>query len=251
MRVTSSHISIRDAVRRATQHVQDVREGVLDLVYPPFCVVCGKPDAHYICSECLENVQYIEAPCCRTCGAPSDTIRCVECRRREFAFESARSAGIYEGVLREAIHELKYSFHAALAEPLGDVMAERFSATMLAGKVDAVVPVPIHRSRMLVRGFNQSEEIARRMCTRISLPVEARVLFQARKTRHQVDLPQDRREGNVKGAFAVREPEKLRSKRVLLVDDVFTTGATLNEAASTLLAAGARSVHVYTLARSI
>ncbi len=251
MRVFSSQVSIREAAGRAMQHVKDIREGVLDLVYPPFCVICGKPDARYICSECIDKVQYIEAPYCRTCGAPSETIRCVECRQREFAFESAHSAGVYECVLREAIHELKYSFHAALAEPLGDVMAERFSKTMLAGKVDVAVPVPIHRSRMLVRGFNQSEEITRRMCTRVSLPVEAGVLFQARKTRHQVDLPQDRRESNVKGAFAVHEPGKVRSKRVLLVDDVFTTGATLDEAASALLAAGAKSVHVYTLARSI
>jgi competence protein ComFC len=237
-------------VAQTLRCTSDIAQGVLDLVYPPFCVVCEKAGSQYLCAECIEKVQLIEYPYCRTCGAPSETATCRECRDREFAFESGRSAGIYEGVLRDAIHALKFSFHPAVAEPLGDLMAQRFSKLYLSGKVDVIVPVPIHKSRMHVRGFNQSEELARRLCTHIPLPLETGVLYQARKTRHQVDLPQDERASNVRGAFAVRDGRRITGKRVLLIDDVFTTGATLNEAASALRSAGARSVHVYTLARS-
>jgi ComF family protein len=247
----NSQFSMLNVVREAARHIVDTREGLLDLVYPPFCVVCEKAVSQYLCPDCVEKIQLIDYPYCRVCGAPSETARCVECREREFAFDSGRSAGVFEGVLREAIHALKYSFHRPVADPLGDLMAERCSRLYLAGKADLVVPVPIHRSRMLVRGFNQSEELARRMCARISLPVDPGVLYQARKTRHQVDLPQDQRESNVRGAFVVRDPPRIQGKRVLLIDDVFTTGATLNEAASVLKKAGATSVHVYTLARSV
>lgn len=242
---------LESCLNHALRLAMDLQEGMLDLIYPPSCVVCEKAVNQYLCPDCIEKIQLIDYPYCRTCGAPSETARCGECRERAFVFESGRSAGVYEGVLREAIHAMKYTFHPAVAGPLGDLMAERFVRLYPGGKTDVVVPVPIHRSRMLVRGFNQSEQLARRMCQRISLPVEAGLLYQARKTRHQVDLPQEQRESNVRGAFAVRDAPKLFGKRVLLIDDVFTTGATLNEAASALLAAGARSVHAYTLARSI
>lgn len=239
-----------NAARAVAAGVKDVTEGVLDLIYPPFCLVCEKPGS-YLCPDCVGKITLIDYPYCRTCGAPSETARCRECQDREFAFEASRSAAIYDDTLRKSIHALKYSFYAALAEPLGDLMADRFGQTRLAGKTDLVVPVPIHRSRMLARGFNQSEELARRLCARTGMRMEAGALVQIRKTRHQVDLEPVERQANVRGAFAVRNPESVRGKRILLIDDVFTTGATLNEAASALRSAGAGSVQVYTLARSI
>lgn len=241
-----------DAILRQTlQHAASFTKGVLDLVYPPLCVLCGRADGGYLCGDCVGNITLIDYPYCRTCGAPSETVLCRECRNRQFAFESARSAGIYEGVLREAIHALKYSFHAPAAEPLGMLMVERFPVTRLAGKTDVVVPVPIHSSRKVARGFNQSEELARILCAHTSMRLQTNALHQARGTRHQANLSYDERAANVKGAYAVRDPRLVRGKRILLIDDVITTGATSNEAASTLIEAGARSVHVYTLARSV
>lgn len=228
----------------------DITDGVLDLVYPPFCLNCRNA-GHYLCAECIEKIQFIEYPFCRICGAPSEAARCIECKEREFAFESARSVGVYEGVLRDAIHAMKYDFHAAVAEPLGELMAARFPGSSLAGKVDVVMPVPIHRSRFLVRGFNQSEELARKLCARVSLPLVMDVLHQPRKTKHQVNLSYDERAANIHGAFAVRDARKIAGKRVLVLDDVLTTGATANEAALALKNAGAKSVHAYTLARSV
>ena len=240
-------------IDEAVEFISDFCTGVLDLVYPPHCLVCKEPGELYLCKGCLEQVVLIDPPYCRTCGAPCgpDEYTCADCGEREYAFDCARCAGVYDGVLRQAIHALKYDFHIAMADPLAELMVRAFPNTYLARRVDVAVPIPIHHSRFLDRGFNQSEELARRFCKGIRLPLETRALVKRRKTRHQVDLPQDQRAINVEGAFAVHCPERIAGRRVLLIDDVFTTGATLSEAAKTLRAAGASSVCAYALARSI
>ncbi len=224
--------------------------GVLDLVYPPHCLVCCEPGCDYLCAECKEKIILVEAPYCRKCGLPCESFHCEPCREREFAFECACSVGLFEGVLREAIHALKYDLRIAMAEPLAELMARSFPETRLGAKVDLVIPVPIHRKRMVERGFNQSAELSRIFCKRVSVPLELGVLYKSRETRHQVDLPHDLRVTNVAGAFSVRNAEKVMGRKVLLIDDVFTTGSTLNEAAKTLRSAGAGTVYGYTVARS-
>ena len=231
--------------------IKDICAGVLDLVYPPFCLVCGRRDQNYLCAKCIEEIDVIDAPFCRKCGTPCEEYKCQQCLEREYHFEYARSAAVFGGALREAIHSLKYKFHLPLADPLADLMARCFHETYLAGRVDLAIPIPIHSSRLLERGFNQAEELALRLRKRISLPVESGVLYKPRKTRHQVDLPQDLRTINVQGAFAVRNTGRIAGKRILLIDDVFTTGSTLSEAARVLREAGAETVHAYTLSRSV
>lgn len=130
-------------------------------------------------------------------------------------------------------------------------MAEAFPNTGLAHTVDVIVPVPIHSSRMVDRGFNQSEELANRFARRIALPVAKGALHKPKRTKHQVELPFDERATNIRGSFAAKHVGRIQGKRVLLVDDVFTTGSTLDEAARVLLAAGASSVRAYTLAKSL
>ena len=231
--------------------VKDIISGVLDLVYPPHCVICRTAGDGYLCGECMEKIVLIEPPVCRKCGAPCEAYICDECRDREYAFECARSAGIFEDVLREAIHAFKYRKLIVMADPLAEIMARTYPSTGFARSVDLIVPIPIHHSRMLERGFNQSEELALGLAKRIGLPVETGVLCKTKNTKHQVALPFDLRATNVIGSFAVNGAEKIRGKRVLLVDDVFTTGSTLNEAARVLLASGASAVRAYTLAKSI
>lgn len=236
---------------RVTRTTKSVYSGVLDLIYPPFCLVCEKPGEHFLCADCIEQIDTIEPPCCRKCGLPTDHLYCPECELREFAFESARSAGVFDGVLRNAIHEFKFRFHLGLADPLSELMVRCFPNTYLAGKADIVVPVPIHHSRLVERGFNQAIELSRRFCKRVSLPMETSALYRVKRTKHQVNLPYDQRATNIEGAFAVKDAGKIAGKRVLLIDDVFTTGATLNEAAKVLREAGASAIYAYTLARSL
>lgn len=231
--------------------VREIWSGLLDLVYPPHCLICGSSDDNYLCATCEEEIDIIGRQQCHRCAMPSESYYCNNCRDREFAFDSACSACVYEGVISKAIQHLKFDLQIGMAEPLAKLMARCYPYSRFSGKVDMAIPIPIHRSRMVERGFNQSAELSRLMCKRISLPVELRVLHKIKNTRHQVDLLQDDRIFNLEGAFAVRNAELISGKSVLLVDDVFTTGSTLNEAAKALKAAGAEAVHVYTLARSI
>lgn len=230
---------------------RDIVSGALDLIYPPHCVICREAGEGYLCPTCTEKIDLIVPPVCRKCGTPCERYTCGECEDREYAFESARSAGVFEGVLRDAIHALKYGNHIVMAESLARIMVDAFPSTGFARAVDVIVAVPIHSSRMVDRGFNQSEELAKELGRRVGLPIEASALRKSRKTRHQVELPFDARATNVQGSFATRHADKIRGRRVLLVDDVFTTGSTLDEAARVLLSAGASAVRAYTLAKSL
>lgn len=230
---------------------RDAFSGLLDLVYPPHCLICREEGDSYLCAKCVEKIDTIKPPFCRKCGGPSQSFHCGECRDRQYYFESARSAGIFEGVLRDAIHALKYLNHIAIADPLAEVMAQAFQDSGLAGRADVAIPIPIHPSRKLGRGFNQSEELARRFANRAHLPLETRVLHKTRKTERQMKLPVDLRASNILGSFSVSHPGKIRGKRILLIDDVYTTGNTLDEAARVLLASGASVVNAYTLSKSL
>lgn len=236
---------------RPGRMARDVWAGLLDLVYPPHCLVCGAADDGYLCAACIEKIDFIEPPFCPVCGLPGDPGRCFDCGDRQFEFEFARSVGTFDGVLRKAIHALKYGSHIAMAGPLADLMARSFADTRLAGRFDFVTAIPIHRSRVLERGFNQADELARRLCDRLGLVYAPGVLVKPWPGKRQVELPHDLRTANMRGAFAAPRPAAVTGKRVLLVDDVFTTGSTLDEAAKTLLAAGCAEVYAYTVARSV
>lgn len=232
--------------------IQDLCSGALDLVYPPHCVVCrDAASGAYLCPKCIDSITLIEPPVCSKCGTPCQAFLCDECYHREYAFERARSAGVFDGALREAIHALKYRSYEAVAEPLAEIMARAFAGTGLARYADVLVPIPIHASRLLEHGFNHSELLAHLLSRRIGVPVEPDVLRKVRKTAQQVDLPREERALNIQGSFAAERSDRIAGKRVLLIDDVFTTGSTLNEAAHVLIAAGAEEVRAYTLARSL
>ena len=237
--------------RRLISLARDCWSGLLDLVYPTYCLVCEQESEDYLCAKCIESIDTISPPVCRKCGIPTEEYMCFECRERNYVFTMARSAAIYDGSLRNAIHLFKYSRRIVLADPLAQLMIRCLPDTRLVGKFDIVVPIPIHPSRMRERGFNQAEELARRLCEAINIPMNTQVLYKLKKTRHQANLPEDERLINLQGSFAVRNADMIRGRRVLIVDDVMTTGSTLNEAAQVLLSAGAGEVYGYTLARSL
>jgi ComF family protein len=154
-------------------------------------------------------------------------------------------------VLREAIHALKYDSQIAVCEPLSRLMADEFSRVYPGLQLDLVVPVPIHKSRFLERGFNQATELGKRFAKSVGIPFSDTVLRKWRKTPDQVGLLEHERTTNVQGSFAVCQAAHLTGKKILLIDDVFTTGSTLSEAARILRQGGASSVHAYALARSV
>jgi ComF family protein len=231
----------------------------LDLLYPPRCEACGGLRREAICAECWEGIVRVTPPWCEVCGAPFDpraqaAPRCADCRGKRRPFSAARSAAHYEGPLAQAIRRFKYHSQMVLGKPLGALMVEALEGA--AGRdldpatVDVVCPVPLHESRLRDRGFNQSELLAESVAVAIERPLK-HLLERTRPTLPQVDLPAASRAQNVRDAFAVRLEEVIASQRVLLIDDLFTTGATLLECARILRRAEAEEVRVLTLARAV
>jgi ComF family protein len=211
-----------------------------------------------VCAFCWSGVKPLIPPLCRTCGDPLPSWRristaleeCPRCRRGGYLFSAARAAGDYEGTLRDILHAFKYDSRRSLAHPLG-VMLRTSGADLLAD-AHCVVPVPLHPWRRLRRGFNQAEALA----LQIGLPMR-RALWRRRATAPQTGLHAAARRRNVSGAFTLSPFETRESRQtrladrvVVLVDDVRTTGATLNACAAVLLAAGAREVRALTVARA-
>lgn len=221
---------------------------MLDLVFPPHCVGCRRPGA-WFCEDCLRQVQPLAPPTCRLCGDPllpgEYGDLCRACRRAPLSIDGIRSVSLHQGALRHAVHGLKYRRQRDLAVPLGRLLRDYLATHPLPG--DALVPVPLHPSRLRERGFNQSVLLARAAAT-ANLPVVEDCLQRVRSTQAQMTLGREARRRNVAGAFACRD-DRLRGRRALLIDDVCTTGATLEACAVGLRQGGAVSVWALTLTR--
>ena len=188
------------------------------------------------------RLERLEPPFCPQCGEPAAAIEglCGFCRKGDYRFDFARSALLFSGTLREIIHHLKYADRVSLANPLGDILKECLDSEPFTG--NRIIPVPLHRRRERQRGFNQAELIA----ARLGRPLATRLLRRRKNTPTQTGLSRGERKRNLAGAFEVRGPV---DGTVILVDDVFTTGSTMNEIARTLKRAGAQRVEVLTVAR--
>lgn len=223
-----------------------VRNVVLDLLFPPRCAGCHQR-GRWLCDQCAGTIRFIEPPICPRCGQPNPTASlCRDCRLRPLAIRGIRSVAYLEGPLRKAIHRLKYRGATALAEPLAAYMADYLEANPL--RVDLVMPVPLHPRRERDRGFNQSLLLARPVAAALDLSVDGRGLERIRETAPQIDLDVHERRANVRDAFRAN-PSRVAGRRVLLVDDVCTTGATMEACSRALAAAGARAVWGFSLAR--
>ena len=226
-------------------------EPFLTLLYPPRCLVCRTLGTSGLCAACAAQILPVAVPFCAVCGHTLTDSRCTNCAAQTPAFQCSRSLGAYDGVLRHAVHQFKYRDRPQLALPLGRLLAEyaRAHASELnALRFDALLPVPMHPVRQRVRGYNQSERLARVLGQELGLPLVTNVLVRARPTRPQVGLLGDARRTNLRGAFAVKQPNLVSGQTLLLIDDVVTSGSSLHECASVLNAAGASAVYALTLA---
>lgn len=235
---------------------------LIDVILPRHCYSCGQlltqGSQVGFCAACWGMVRLIRPPYCPCCGQPfrspvalahSPDFRCGACRHRPPPFDHARAIARYEGPLRQAIHLLKYRGKLSLQQPLLQLAMAHFEAHFPAVHFDAIVPIPLHQRRLMHREFNQAALLARGLARSLAVPVREEVLRRTRWTRPQVELSGNERQANVRQAFTVDSASTIQGKIVLLVDDVFTTGATLSEAARALKASGARQVDVFALAR--
>ena len=219
----------------------------VDLFYPQRCVGCDGRASDVLCRGCFDSLPTIGRPLCARCGMPTafETFACEECKNVDFGFEGARAALRYEGVGKEIVHSLKYRGYTAVVERLAAPLMAASAASWR--DFGAVVPVPLHRSRQRRRGFNQAELLGRGVAGRLGVPVWA-TLEAVRRTRDQVELSAGERRANVEGAYSVRA--RVRGT-ILLVDDVFTTGATMSSCAGALVRAGADEVYALSLCRTV
>ncbi|MCU0787465.1 MAG: ComF family protein [Verrucomicrobia bacterium] len=232
----------------------------LALVYPDVCEICRRRPATaaegYVCGDCWSGVRFIQSPFCERCGLPfegeiTSAFECTNCRELQFHFDSARSAVRAQGVVLEVIH--RYKYHRALwFEPfLTDLLIRQARPALLGTGWDVIVPVPLHPVREREREFNQAARLAITLGHNLGLPVRSNWLRRIRHTRTQTLLTRKERAANLRRAFALRNHAEVQGLSCVLVDDVFTTGATTNACAGTLKAAGAHRVCVWTVARGV
>ena len=232
---------------------------LLDCIFPPLCQVCRSfiPNADdvHVCPSCREKMPLIVAPLCSRCGIPfagvGDDHICGACIRDRPHFDAARAAFVYEGPCRDMIHAFKYHNKTHLRRPLGLLTAGGLSEFITSVSADLIMPVPLHRTRLRSRGFNQAILLGEIFSRHTRIPLVRDNLRRIRWTEPQVNLAAAERRTNVTGAFSIRESSTLEGRSILLVDDVLTTGSTVDECAKVLKSAGASRVLVVTVARAL
>lgn len=229
------------------------------LFHPPHCAGCDTPTAtdEHLCPACLADVEKrrLRAPYCAVCSEPFDgaiagPFACANCGDRRFRFTAAIATYRSRGLVRDLIHAFKYNGRFELRHPLAAWLAVGLDDSRLqTPRIDALVPVPLHRRRKRERGFNQAQVLADLAGGRASLPVEC-LLRRIRYTTTQTNFDRRQRIENLRGAFDLAPGANVKDRNLVLVDDVFTTGSTADECALVLSQAGAESVRVLTIARA-
>lgn len=252
---------LRSAVPPAVlRGLRVIRSGMLDIVFPPSCLVCRKATAkpNCLCPDCWSRVGFIERPYCDKLGTPFaydlgvPGLVSPEAIANPPVYRRARAVAKFDdGPVRHLIHRLKYSDRMELARPLGLWMAR--AGRDLLSEADLLVPVPLHRARLASRQFNQANALAQAISRICGVKTESFALQRVKPTAPQVGLSRNQRALNVQGAFKVPEAERIaiEGRAIVLVDDVLTSGATLNAAARALQRAGAKSVDVLVFARVV
>ncbi|PDT34256.1 amidophosphoribosyltransferase [Sinorhizobium sp. FG01] len=248
----------RNRAKRWRALFQTFGGAAVNLVFPPVCCGCGRltGDAHAVCPSCWAELRLIERPYCEILGSPfafdpGPGAVSPQAIANPPPFHRLRSVSLLEGIARDLVHGLKYRDRTDLARMMAEWMVRASDGAVAAA--DMIVPVPLHAFRLWRRKFNQSAELARCVSERAGKPYRPDVLRRIRRTRRQVGLGARAREENVRGAFAVPESAKssLVGKRIVLVDDVYTTGATVSAATRALRRAGAAEVTVLTFAMAL
>jgi len=240
--------------------ISSIRGSVFDLIFPRKCHGCEKAylgeDEHFWCSSCRTRIEWIRSPLCTLCGKPypknpsgSDHY-CGECLTSTFHFDRARSAAVHSGIVRDCIHALKFGGRLHHVPSLVQLLHESMEREMEVYE-GMILPVPLHTRRLRQRGFNQAALLARELGRRLGRVVRFDVLVRKQWTEPQTRLNREERLENVKNAFQVVSPGVIKGGRILLVDDVFTTGTTLSECARELKQSGAAEVTALTITRSV
>lgn len=230
---------------------------LFNFILPPRCLLCGKiiRSENSLCSDCFENISFITDPYCQCCGAPLSankddvfSFTCLKCLNKKPSFRLCRSAIKYDQFSKKLLLDFKFADHIE-----NRLLLARW--LYFAGKdifrkgVDFIIPVPLHYTRLMQRKYNQSAMLAAELSKLVLIPVDYKSLKKIKYTKPQIQCRGKSRKSNIKNAFEVTNPEKLKGKCIVLVDDVYTTGSTMNECIKALKKAKVKSVDILTVAR--
>ena len=226
---------------------------LLDVLLPPVCYVCGKScsSEYGICYDCMDKVKHNLPPNCPKCArhmAHRETV-CGECSSKQHHIEKGWSCCDYAGTIKDCIHLFKYNRYLGLSDIFSDIMAYFAKKNELPKMVDLIVPVPMHPAKKRERTYNHAEILARNLSETLSIPLDSKNLKKIKWTQSQSELDRAKRIKNTKGVFLAVDKNIFSGRNILLVDDVFTTGSTINECAKVLLEANAGKAYFLTLAR--
>lgn len=239
--------------------MKELIPGLIDLLFPPRCtgcdVVIDSPVILNFCPTCFNEVRRVLSPLCSVCGMPfpvqeGEDHPCGDCLVAAPPYTIARSWAIYESVIIKAVHQFKYQGMTWWGKMLGRAMAEAVYPGFEFSDYSLIIPVPLHRRKLRERGFNQAVLLARTIAAKRLLPLDITSLARSTYTGEQTKLGREERDKNVQGAFTLRDRSRVRGERVILVDDVYTTGSTVRECSRVLLDGGAEVVVVLTAARA-
>jgi len=241
------------------------KEGLLNFLFPLVCESCGsnirESEGYSICANCMKKIEFINFPICQSCGKPLSVLvsfekgaLCADCQNKKMKFCTIRSVTYYKDVMRRCIHLLKYKKQVKLIKPLGNIMINYLSKNVSEdiNKIDYIIPVPLQKEDFLIRGFNQSELLARYIAKYFSIKFTNELLIKKNKNKSQVGLTREERKKNVLNVYEVNYSYKLSSlSKIMLIDDIFTTGATIEACCKELKKTGVKNMYVLTLARGI
>ena len=227
---------------------------IINFILPPLCPICNKrvDVPHMLCATCFKRLNFITKPYCQKCGRPFEfdikgESLCAACMKDQPRYNKARSNLVYDEGAKELILPFKHADRTDLAHILSEFLIREQG--VLIDEAEIIIPVPLYITRLFKRRYNQSALLAKRICKIKHKQYEPRVLRRIKPTVSQGHMNKIERAANVKGAFAVFQPDIIRDKKVLLIDDVMTTGATVNECTKVLMKSGASQVDILTVAR--
>jgi len=230
------------------------KEFILDLLFPKFCLNCGKEE-NYLCDNCFSLIDILERQYCPFCNSPKvviDNKTCSFCKRTKNLTGLYCAASYENFIIKKLVNQFKYgSCIKELSKPLSFLITAHFNAlgVKFTKAHIILIPVPLYKKKQKQRGFNQAEEIGKNLSEYLKIPILNNVLIKTKQTLSQIELKKDQRKENIKGVFSVQYPELIKNQKILLIDDIFTTGSTMEECAKVLKEKGAKKVWGVVVAR--
>lgn len=229
----------------------EIQDKILSAIFPKTCPVCDNVIGHdqTICMGCINKIHYISEPRCKKCGKglkDKETEYCIDCEKNHHLYKCGIAAFLYDDVISKSIYRFKYHNRRTYAEFYGEAIAKGYGALIRSWQADVIIPVPIHEKKLIKRGYNQAGLIAKELGENLGMNVDERVLLRTVNTRPQKEMTKAERKKNLEKAFKISR-NVVEYKKVILVDDIYTTGSTIDECTKALLGAGIQVVYFVSL----